>query len=235
MNPYSAVRYVLCDIEGTTTSIAFVYQTLFPYFLAHFDQVQAAQDQAWVQAELARVRATVLEEENRQIDDQEALAYLCQWVNQDRKHPALKSLQGQIWEQGYRSGQLKGHLYPDVPTNFQAWRARGLEIGIYSSGSVAAQRLLFGHSDYGDLCPLLSHYFDTAVGSKREASSYAQILAHIAYGPEEVLFLSDVPAELAAAHSLGLRVVQLLRPDVQPDATWPQAKDFDQVSQLLGI
>ena len=221
--------YILTDIEGTTTSISFVKDTLFPYFSANLlpfyadlkADAKAGKRNATLDAfdaELSAVIATVAEETKENISEAEALNVLLHWTETDRKHPALKNLQGIIWREAYQkpdhdSQAIRGHLYPDVPVVLRYWRSEGFRIGIYSSGSVEAQRLLFKHSVFGDLSDLVAHYFDTAVGHKREAASYRTIAKTLGLSPRYIVFLSDVVEELDAAAEAGLNTIQLLRED----------------------
>ena len=140
------------------------------------------------------------------------VATLRGWMAEDVKATPLKTLQGMIWEAGFRDGRLRGHLWPDVAPCLRAWHAAGLTLAVYSSGSVAAQKLLFGHSEAGDLLPLFAGFFDTKVGHKREAASYAAIAAAMRVPPGAILFLSDVAEELDAAAASGLGTCQLVRP-----------------------
>jgi len=210
------VRFILLDIEGTTTDIFFVHEVLFPYSEKRLSAYVAthAEDESVRQA-LESVKETIQQEEKRSMTDAEAVDVLQSWIRQDRKHTALKQLQGMIWKEGFETLQYQGHVYDDVPRALQNWQRKGIELGIYSSGSVQAQKLLFGHSIFGDLTPMFSHYFDTRVGGKREVSSYQNILAELNLAPMEVLFLSDVEAELDAARLAGMRTIQLVREGTQ--------------------
>jgi enolase-phosphatase E1 len=227
------IKYILTDIEGTTTSISFVVETLFPYFLEHIHEVKANLGQEKVRAQIELVKATVLEEEQRSITDSEAIDFLIDWCKTDRKHPALKALQGMIWKSGYLNGQLKGHLYPEVSDMLKNWKEKNYKLGIYSSGSVAAQKLLFGNSEAGDLNPLFSDYFDTVVGHKREVPSYHNIKAALGLAPEEILFLSDVTEELDAAKEAGMQTIQLVRPGTTAGSEHTTAADFNEVDTVL--
>ena len=199
-------RIVLTDVEGTTTPIAFVRDVLFPFARARMAEFLAAHA-----AEPAV--AAELEEVARLAPGQPPLAALLGWMDQDAKVTPLKALQGLIWAEGYRTGAIKGAIYPDVPPALRAWAAAGIGLAVYSSGSVEAQRLIFGYSEAGDLTPLLGGYFDTKIGGKREAASYTRIAAGLGVAAGEVLFLSDVVAELDAAAACGMRTTQLVRPD----------------------
>ena len=189
------IRAILTDIEGTTSSIAFVAETLFPYARAALPAYVAAHP-AKVAPLLDEVRAT---------ESGDPLQTLLRWIDEDRKATPLKTLQGWIWAEGYAEGAFKGHVYPDAAQALRRWKGDGLRLYVYSSGSIEAQKLIFGHSDQGDLTPLFSGYFDTTSGPKREAASYVRIAEAIGGEPANILFLSDVQAELDAAHAAGLR------------------------------
>jgi len=224
------IRYVLMDIEGTTTAIDFVHKTLFPYAARHLARfVTEHGGEPRVAACLAEVKATVRDQEGRAIDDREAVAVLLRWIDEDRKHGALKSLQGMIWRQGYLDGDYVAHVYADVAPALAAWKRRGLILAIYSSGSIEAQKLLFAHTGAGDLTPLISHYFDTTSGPKRERESYLHIARDLAAAPGEILFLSDVAEELDAALAAGMATTQLLRPGTPVGSGHPTAADFSQI------
>jgi enolase-phosphatase E1 len=219
-------KAVLLDIEGTTTSIAFVKDRLFPFAAAALDGFLAdhARDSA-VTAILAEVPGP------------DRAATLHGWMAADAKVTPLKALQGLIWRRGYADGRLKGHLWPDVAACLRAWAAAGVVLAVYSSGSVEAQRDLFGHSDAGDLVPLFAGFFDTQVGAKREAASYTAVAAALGRQPGEILFLSDVAEELDAAAAAGLQGCQLVR---AADATvasgrHPEAADFTAVARAFGL
>ncbi|WP_371368538.1 acireductone synthase [Pseudomonas sp. QL9] len=203
------IKTILTDIEGTTSAVSFVFDVLFPYAAAHLpDFVREHAGEAAVAAQLDAVRA---ESGEAGADVERCIAILLQWIAEDRKATPLKALQGQVWEQGYRAGQLKGHVYPDAVEALQRWKAEGYELYVYSSGSIQAQKLIFGCSEAGDLTPLFSGYFDTTSGPKREAASYARIVQAIGVPAEQVLFLSDVVQELDAAQQAGLQTIGLAR------------------------
>jgi enolase-phosphatase E1 len=204
-----ACEAVVTDIEGTTGSIAFVKDVLFPYADKHMERyVREHEHDELTRESLAEVAQIA----GLHAGNQRALiAELRSWMEQDRKDTPLKTLQGAIWESGYRDGSLRGHVYSDAVDSMRAWHAAGVKIYLYSSGSVAAQKLLFAHSVAGDLTPLFSGYFDTTTGPKREPGSYETISREIGTLPNRILFLSDVAAELDAAREAGLRTVQLVR------------------------
>jgi enolase-phosphatase E1 len=221
------VRAILTDIEGTTSSLSFVKEVLFPYARERLGDFVRAQGQEPQVRELLQQVAAVT---GKPITDEEAVIQLRQWVDEDRKITPLKALQGLVWETGYRNGDYLGHVYPDAVRHLRQWRERGLQLYVYSSGSVHAQKLLFGHTEFGDLTPLFSGYFDTRVGAKQEAASYRKIAAAIALPAEEILFLSDIEAELDAASEAGMKTCWLLREGAMtPQAAHPRAADFDYV------
>jgi enolase-phosphatase E1 len=218
-------RAIITDIEGTTSSLSFVHDVLFPYSYARLaDHVR---DHAETLGELLdSVRA---EAGNAALDVEGCVALLRDWHREDRKIGPLKTLQGMIWAEGFAAGELQGHVYPDAIAGLRRWHAWGIPLYIYSSGSVAAQKLLFGHTSSGDLTPLFAGHFDTAVGGKKEASSYRAIAGAIDLPPADLLFLSDVEAELAAAIEAGLSVMLLVRDGPLPDSPFPTATSFDTI------
>ena len=226
-----AIAAVLTDIEGTTTAISFVHRVLFPYADQRLD---AFLDAHGAEARVAAVLAEAAADADAGADVRAALH---RWIAADRKFGPLKTLQGMIWDSGFRSGDLKAHLYPDVAPQLRAWHGAGLSLAVYSSGSVGAQKLLFGHTDEGDLTGLFSAFFDTAVGAKREADSYARIAAALGIAPAGILFLSDVEAELDAAAASGLGTCQLVRAEdgTRPGARHRLAADFREVAAQFGL
>ncbi|WP_159999025.1 acireductone synthase [Roseomonas sp. 18066] len=226
--PLSAV---LTDIEGTTSAIAFVKETLFPYAEKALDGFLAAE------GETPEVAACLAEAARLAEPGETAVAALRRWMAEDAKIGPLKTLQGLIWRQGFVSGEIQGHLWPDVAPCLRAWARAGIFLSVYSSGSVAAQKLLFGHSLAGDLTPLFGGFFDTGVGHKREATSYAAIAQGLHRPPEEILFLSDIAEELDAAANAGLQVCQLVRAQDGTVASGrhPAAADFAGVAAQFGL
>jgi enolase-phosphatase E1 len=203
------IKAILTDIEGTTSAVSFVFDVLFPYAAEHLPQfVLAHAGDAEVALQLDAVREQSGESGADLI---RVLEILLQWIAEDRKATPLKALQGMIWQQGYEAGQLKGHVYPDAVEALRRWHQEGYALYVYSSGSVQAQKLIFGCSEAGDLSGLFSGYFDTTSGSKREADSYRNIAAAIGLPGEEILFLSDVVQELDAAQQAGMQTVGLAR------------------------
>lgn len=229
------IRVILLDIEGTTTPIEFVHQVLFPYARAHTHEHLDGHDIEVLRAEyLAEAQQPGLPSWNSADDLGSAEAYVHWLMDRDRKSTGLKSLQGRIWEAGYRAGELKGRgeVYPDVRPAFARWRTAGKAIAIFSSGSIQAQRSLFANTTDGDLSPFLSGYFDTTTGPKGEAASYRKIAAALRRAPREVLFISDVPTELDAARHAGMRTTLCVRgPDSEVAARdHPRIRSFDEVA-----
>lgn len=224
------VSAVVTDIEGTTTPIAFVHRTLFPFSAAALEGFLDAHGH---EPEVAEALA----ETARLAPGETPRAALRRWMEQDAKVTPLKALQGLIWREGFEDGRLRGALYPDVAPCLRAWRTAGLRLFVYSSGSVGAQRLLFGHSVAGDVAGLFEGFFDTRIGAKREAASYATLAAGLALPPREILFLSDVAEELDAAAESGLLTCQLLRAEdaTQPCGRHAGAQDFREVAALFAL
>ena len=204
----------LTDIEGTTSSISFVKDVLFPYArrkLPDFVRERGQQPEVrrWLDQVAIEISASACQ-------DSVIVETLQGWIDADRKHTALKALQGMVWEAGYADGDFTAPLYPDVAPALRAWHAAGQRLAVYSSGSVPAQKLLFAHTDAGDLTALFSAFFDTEVGGKREAGSYREIVRRLAQPADEIVFLSDVVEELDAAREAGLRTVLLDRREDYP-------------------
>jgi enolase-phosphatase E1 len=235
---------IVLDIEGTVSPIDFVYQQMFPFVrreLHSFLQAtwndpltrQACQkiaqegDWAWGEQNLAGI-PSLGASQRLQIQ-----AEVLRLMDADVKSTGLKDLQGLVWKQGFESGELVAQLFPDVADALKRWQASGIQLFIYSSGSIAAQKLFFGHTDAGDLRPLLRGYYDTTTGPKREAASYRKIAAATAIDADRLLFLSDVSAELAAAQEAGFHVALALREGnaSQPDAQrWPSFASLMEIS-----
>jgi enolase-phosphatase E1 len=212
-------KLFLFDIEGTTTDISFVHKVLFPYSATHLKAyVLEHQKLAAVEKAIENVKATVREEEKKELDLNGVIEKLLEWIRNDRKHGALKEIQGLIWDVGYARNDYQGHVYPDVKPAFNRILESGAKVGIYSSGSVHAQKLIFGYSTAGDLTPYISYYFDTKVGGKREAHSYETIAIEVDLAPNEIRFFSDIPEELEAAKAAGFQVTHVLRPGTKPSA-----------------
>jgi enolase-phosphatase E1 len=229
----AGVGVVLLDIEGTTTPIEFVHRTLFSFARAEVRNYLAARIGASADAATVAILNGLHSEQAVDLAAGQspppwpgdtaatldsAVAYVEWLIARDRKSRWLKDLQGRIWEEGYRRGDLKGEVYPDVPVALRRWTGAGVRVGIFSSGSVLAQKLLFAHSNAGDLTPFLSWHFDTAVGPKIEAGSYTRIAEQVASRPGHILFVSDVTNEIDAARAAGFQTLLCVRPPADPPA-----------------
>jgi enolase-phosphatase E1 len=228
----SDILAILLDIEGTTTPIAFVSDVLFPYarqhLVEHITRHINSSDYAPIFASL-RTEQT---EDSATERVPPSLPEYCAWLmDRDRKSTPLKELQGKIWKDGYTRGELVGQVYDDVAAAFARWQARGVGVGIFSSGSVLAQHLLFRHSSFGDLSALLDWHFDTNVGAKGDPESYRRIAETIGIAASHVLFVSDVVRELDAARTAGLQTRLAVRPGNQPAGahTHPVVHSFDEI------
>ncbi len=202
------IKAVVTDIEGTTSSISFVKDVLFPYArsqMAGF--VKANADKPEIRAQLEEVCQII----EQPFDLNGIIHSLEQWIDEDQKITPLKTLQGYIWAAGYQVGDFTGHVYPDAFEVLQAWKEAGVDLYVFSSGSVKAQKLIFGHSDFGDMTPLFKGYFDTTIGNKRQPAAYQTIVDSVSLPSSEILFLSDIVEELAAAAKVGMQTFQLVR------------------------
>jgi enolase-phosphatase E1 len=231
----SDIRTLLLDIEGTTTPIEFVQQVLFPYARARVRQHLERRDVAALGAEYdAESPQPGLPQWHTADETASAEAYVYWLMDRDRKSTALKALQGRIWEAGYRTGDLKGRgeVYPDVRPALERWRTAGKDIAIFSSGSIQAQRDLFGNTTGGDLSSFLSAYFDTTTGPKRDARSYTKIAAALRCAPHDVLFVSDVIAELDAARLAGMHTALCVRgtSSAISSTDHPRIRSFDELA-----
>jgi enolase-phosphatase E1 len=222
------VRGILLDIEGTTTPIAFVHDVLFTYARDHVKEfLQANAGKEEVRADVALLREEHADDVSKDRNPPPLVADYVEWlIALDRKSTGLKSLQGKIWRQGYQDGSLKSQVFADVAPALQRWRQQGLSINIFSSGSVLAQKLLFAHSELGDLTRFIDGYFDTNVGKKGEAESYRRIAENMQLPAAHILFISDVIDELNAAHEAGMKALLSIRPGNAPQ---------DNVNQYLEI
>jgi len=237
------VRGLLLDIEGTTTPIAFVYNVLFPFARAHVKDYlsrQLASDE--VRLDVERLRQENAKDVAEQLSpppitaspELESIVGYVNWLmDRDRKSTGLKSLQGKIWEEGYRSGALKSEVFPDVPVALERWHKAGLKVAIFSSGSVLAQKLLFSHTIAGNLMNFIDAYFDTTTGPKTAAESYHRISAELQLNPTQLLFISDITAELEAATQTGVQSALCIRPGNAPQPKADEQRfirSFDEVN-----
>jgi len=242
------IVHIVLDIEGTTTPIAFVHETLFSYarsqvrnYLAvHFDSDETRADLAQLREEhnadvkLNRQPPPLINAP-RDAEIDSFVAYINWLIDQDRKSTGLKSLQGKIWMQGYHDGTLKAQLFPDVAPALKAWHHAGLKISIFSSGSSLAQKLLFGHTEAGDLSEFIDSYFDTTTGSKTAIDSYRCIASALRAPAREILFISDVVAELDAASAAGIQTLLSVRPGNPQQFPGKQQiiHTFDEISDIM--
>jgi enolase-phosphatase E1 len=216
-------RGVVLDIEGTITPLRFVHDVLFPYARQH---LPGFIERHWADEDVQGAAAAL-----HAHDSEELSAVLLGLMDQDSKATALKSLQGRVWRDGYRDGELRGEVFADVPSALRRWQAQGKPVAIFSSGSVEAQRLLLRHSDAGDLTPLVRAYFDTTTGPKRDAGSYLAIAGKLGLPPEDLLFATDVLTEAEAAVAAGFQAVLTDRPGNQPQPghDLPAVRDFSEL------
>jgi enolase-phosphatase E1 len=235
---------ILLDIEGTTTPIAFVTQVLYPYARTHQRScLYRHGDSPQYLALIERFRQEHAADEaagqpvppwpGAAADPRPPLLAYAEWLmDRDRKSPALKELQGYVWEGGYQRGEVAGQVFEDVPRAFERWRREGVRLGIFSSGAVLAQRWLFRCSSAGDLSPLLRWYFDTHTGSKQDPESYRRIAAEVGELPRDILFVSDVVGELNAARAAGLGTIMIERPGniPQPPHDHRIVQTFDEIT-----
>lgn len=202
-------RGILLDIEGTTTPIAFVYDVLFPFARRHAAGYLKHADLASLKLEHEE---DLLQDHDPPPWSSEPVAYVHWLMDRDRKSAALKDIQGKIWLEGYQSGELYGEVFQDVPPALERWHGRKIDIRIFSSGSILAQRLLFSTTTAGDLTRFLSGYFDTNTGPKNEPSSYTQIANAFEIPAPDILFISDVTRELDAGRAAGMQTLFCVRP-----------------------
>lgn len=221
------IKAIVTDIEGTTTDIAFVHNVLFPYSRQRMaDFVHQRYNEAEVQPHIA----AVADLQSIAEDDLEGITNaLLHWIDTDQKVGPLKAIQGMQWAEGFRAGDFKGHLYPDAHKQLSRWAEQGMPMYVYSSGSVQAQKLLYGYSEFGDLTPLFRGHFDTVVGGKKEMASYVTIAEKIGLPGEQLLFLSDIREELDAARAGGWHTAWLVRDQATVDTQAPhrQFLNFD--------
>jgi enolase-phosphatase E1 len=218
------VRAVLTDIEGTTTSLGFVKEELFPFARQHLREY--VQNHAAEIADIAAEVRAVAGVDNLSMGG--TIDTLLRWMDEDRKATPLKKLQGMIWRSGYESGHLRAHVYPDAVQALRKWHAMGVKLYVYSSGSLEAQRLLFSHTADGDLTPLFSGYFDTTTGSKLETRSYEKIAHSVSLPAPQVVFIADHPGETKAAAAAGMSTV-LMEREQGGGATGVTAHSFDDI------
>lgn len=235
------IKGILLDIEGTTSSISFVYDVMFPYVREHLVEFL---DSNWNDENVVATVETLafdlsfssaeswLGEFDEVARRQTVAAAVLKMMDEDVKATGMKQLQGLIWKNGFESGQMTAHLFEDVAPAIENWRANDIDVRIYSSGSIAAQKLFFGHSVAGDLLNYFNGHYDTTTGPKRESESYTKIADDFSFDPEEILFVSDVPAELDAAQSAGMQTVLSVRPGNKPVQ---ESHEFSVISSFAEI
>jgi enolase-phosphatase E1 len=230
------IKAILLDIEGTTTPINFVHETLFPFSRDKMgDFVSDNFENLSTEIELLKRDHTSDRTYDRELDElspSSVSAYLLFLIDSDRKSTPLKSIQGQIWQQGYTSGRLQSEVFDDVPRAFERWGSQGTTIAIYSSGSVLAQQLLFKYTNHCDLTPYISNYFDTNVGDKKDPVSFARIADALGFEPATILFISDSTAELIAARETGYQIMLSVRDgnrSSEDDHLYPAIRSFDEL------
>lgn len=243
-----AAKSIICDIEGTTSSIRFVKDTLFPYALKNVEEyLKANWNEDATKTVVAALREQAEEDKKAELegaltipagDSEDIIPDIVKYVewqtSRDAKTGSLKTLQGLIWAKGYKDGSIKGHVYEDVSKALAQWTEGGRKVYIYSSGSVDAQKMLFEHSEQGDLVKYLAGHYDTKLGAKTEKDSYEALLKNIEASAEEALFLTDVVAEAKAAKEAGLNVVVLDRPG-NAELSEDDRKEFTVVSSFADI
>ena len=201
------IKAIVTDIEGTTSALSFVKETLFPFAYKHLPEYIYDNE-----ADIAHIlEAVKAEEKNQDLSTEELIEVMLRYIDEDQKVTPLKELQGMIWEEGYNSEELVGHIYDDALEGLKRWKDQGIKLYVYSSGSVPAQKMLFGHTKAGDLNALFSGYYDTNTGGKKDVRSYQAIAKDINLPPENILFLSDSTDEIAAASDAGMNVIILDR------------------------
>jgi enolase-phosphatase E1 len=225
MSSLQGIKAIVTDIEGTTSAISFVHDILFPYAAQNLEIYVRAHENnlSDILNDVRRI------ENNPSLTVKDIIHILQEWIATDQKITPLKSLQGLIWEEGYKSGAFKGHVYEDAVLALRQWYQSGIKLYVYSSGSVAAQKLIFGYSEFGDLTALFSGYFDTTTGAKRDVVSYKKIASHIGVSPSSILFLSDMIGEIEAANTAGLQVVLVDRNNHHTNLQYSIAQTFHDI------
>lgn len=221
------IKAIITDIEGTTSSLSFVKDVLFPYARVRLPEFVRTHAQ---QTDVAELLKDTCQLTGQTLDTEAVIKQLLQWIDEDQKITPLKALQGLIWQYGYQQGDFKGHIYQDAAEKLNDWHEQGLALYVYSSGSVYAQKLLFAHTEFGDLTPLFSGYFDTRIGGKKETASYQRIAEQINLPCQQLLFLSDITEELDAAKLAGFNTIQLIRDSTSLPSSHQQVCSFNEIN-----
>lgn len=220
------IKAILLDIEGTIAPLAFVKEVMFPYSR---EKLREFLERNWNNPEIKKIIEEARKEVGKNLSLEEAIKVFEKWIEEDKKITPLKELQGHIWEEGFKSGQLKAPIYEDAYKKIKEWKEKNIPIYIYSSGSVKAQKLFFTHSTYGDITGIFSGFFDTRIGNKKDENSYRKISREIGIKSEEMLFISDNPDELKAAKSAGFKVIQSVREGVKSSPEFKHIKTFEEL------
>lgn len=215
---FNDAEYILIDVEGTTSDISFVKNVLFKY--------SAREMRNFLSDNKSNPRVRELISSMNMNSHEEAITQLLAWIRDDIKHPVLKELQGMIWRKGYEEKVYTAPLYEDVLPSWVAWHKAGFILGIFSSGSVAAQKLFFSYTSAGNVSQFLKDHFDLEIGSKIESASYLKIAERLKLTPNKILFLSDRPEELKAAQTAGLQVAHIVRPGTEPNEEFQPYTSF---------
>ena len=220
--------WIVMDIEGTTSSVSFVHDVLFPYAFKNLEKfIQNNKQDQMVAESLSEAARIVRATEGRDIGPDEIIPTLLRWIKEDKKHTPLKTIQGMIWKYGYENKEYQSHIYDDVLPCWKKWQKEQINLAIYSSGSIPAQKLLFKHTSEGNVCHCLSAYFDTTTGAKRDTNSYQKIAKTLETPSESILFLSDIVEELHAAKEAGFQCTHVIRPGTQDQGFSSKVKTFN--------
>ena len=226
---FENIQGILLDIEGTTSSISFVYDEMFPFVRRELDSFLSGN---WSDSEVQAACQQIVSDAdgNCELTQTAIRDEVIRLMDNDVKATGLKSLQGLIWKSGFANGELVAHVYDDVLPALKRWKEAGIDIRVYSSGSVAAQKLFFGHTEHGSLLEFFSGHYDTTTGPKREPDSYRTIATEFGHAPDCLLFLSDVAAETAAAAESGWHTSLTIRPGNEPvGENQPRNNSFDSI------
>lgn len=226
------IKAILLDIEGTIAPISFVKEVLFPFSKERMEEfVKENKDKP----EIKQIIEEVKKIEGKELSLEEVIETFKRWIDEDRKITPLKDIQGYIWEEGFKTGSLKAPVYEDAYKKMLQWKEKGIPMYIYSSGSVKAQKLFFGHTEYGNILNFFKGHFDTKIGNKKEKESYQKIAEEIGLKPEEILFLSDNPDEIKAAAEAGIKAIRVVREndaEYIKDFPYPQISSFEEIKEV---